>query len=77
MFKLFIIAVLYITIVNGNVKNDLKDKITDTLSQGGKVKQHTVNVINERVNHAKGATHSAADAIKDNIDTAKDKACKP
>ncbi|CAF4624115.1 unnamed protein product [Rotaria sp. Silwood1] len=74
MFKLLIIAVVCFTIVNGNAKDDLKDKIADTLSQGGKVKQHTVNVVNERATNAKGATHSAADAIKDNVDTVKDKA---
>ncbi|CAF3995221.1 unnamed protein product [Rotaria sordida] len=74
MFKLFIIAVVCFTIVNGNVKDDLKDKITDTLGQGGKVKQHVVNVVNERTNKAKDAAHSAADAIKDNADTVKDKA---
>ncbi|CAF0881350.1 unnamed protein product [Rotaria sp. Silwood1] len=74
MFKLLIIAVICFTIVNGNAKDDLKDKIADTLSQGGKVKQHTVNVVNERATNAKGATHSAADAIKDNVDTVKDKA---
>ncbi len=35
-----------------------------------------VNVVSEGVANAKAAAHSAADAINENVDTLKDKACK-
>jgi hypothetical protein len=38
MFKVIIFAVVCFAIVNGNVKDDLKEKVTEALHQGEKVK---------------------------------------
>ena len=38
MFKVIIFAVVCFAIVNGNVKDDLKEKATEALHQGEKVK---------------------------------------
>ena len=38
MFKVIIFAVLCFAIVNGNMKDDLKDKANEALHQGEKVK---------------------------------------
>jgi len=76
MFKVFIFAIICFTIVNGNVKDDLKEKVSEALHQGEKVKERVVNVVNEGVANAKTAASSAADAINENVDTLKDKAAE-
>lgn len=38
MMKYFILLVVYIALVNGSMKDDLKDKATEALNQGEKVK---------------------------------------
>jgi hypothetical protein len=38
MNKVIILAIICFAIVNGNLKDDLKDKVTEALNQGGKVK---------------------------------------
>ena len=38
MMKYLILVLVYIALVNGSVKDDLKDKATEALNQGEKVK---------------------------------------
>jgi hypothetical protein len=38
MFKVIILAIVCFAIVNGNIKDDIKDKATDALNQGEKLK---------------------------------------
>ena len=38
MFKLFMLAIIYFIILHGNCEENIREKITKTLSQGGKVK---------------------------------------
>jgi hypothetical protein len=38
MNRVIILAIICIVIVNGTVKDDLRDKATEALNQGGKVK---------------------------------------
>jgi hypothetical protein len=38
MNRVIILAIICIAIVNGTVKDDLRDKATEALNQGGKVK---------------------------------------
>ncbi|CAF3369801.1 unnamed protein product [Rotaria socialis] len=66
MLKCFIIVVLYFVIINGDSNDDVK-KLKETLNQGGKVKQHTINIVTERHHSAKD------DASKDNADKLKGK----
>jgi hypothetical protein len=38
MFKVIILAIVCFAIVNGNIKDDIKDKASEALHQGEKVK---------------------------------------
>jgi hypothetical protein len=38
MFKIIILSIVCFAIVNGNIKDDIKDKATDALNQGEKLK---------------------------------------
>ncbi len=38
MFKIIILAILCAAIVNGNLQNDIKDKASEALNQGEKLK---------------------------------------
>jgi hypothetical protein len=38
MFKVIIFAIVCFAVVNGNTKDDIKEKVTEALNQGEKVK---------------------------------------
>jgi hypothetical protein len=38
MFKIIILAIVCFAIVNGNLQNDIKDKASEALKQGQKLK---------------------------------------
>jgi hypothetical protein len=38
MFKIIVLAILCFAIVNGNLQNDIKDRASEALNQGEKLK---------------------------------------